>query len=89
MYKEKIVINRKGSLEQDKANSGQEDERSLLARPPFEDHCESLQKQTDRIQLLLLHFPLLTAHLEVGVDDCHCKVDHYWNNLNTLLLDST
>ena len=75
MYKEKIVINRKGSLEQDKANSGQEDERSLLARPPFEDHCESLQKQTDRVQFLLLHFPLLVAHLEVSVDGCHYKVN--------------
>ena len=78
MYKEEIVIYREGSLEQDKANGGQEDERSLLARPPLEDHCESLQKQTDRVQFLLLHLPLLAAHLEVSVDGCHCKVDNYW-----------
>ena len=77
MYKEKIVIYREGSLEQDKAKSGKEDKRSLLARSPFEDHSESIEKQTDRVQLLLLHFPLLTAHLEVGVDGCHWKVENY------------
>ena len=83
MYKEEIVIYREGSLEQDKAESSEEDERSLPARSGLEDHSESLQKQTDRVQPLLLDSPLLVAHLEVSVDDCHCKVDHYWNNFTT------
>ena len=80
MYEEEIVIYRKGSLEQDKAEGSQEYEGSLSARPPLEDNSESVQKQTDRVQLLLLHLPLLAAHLEVGVDGGHCRVHHYWNN---------
>ena len=87
MYKEEIVIYREGSLEQDKAESSEEDETSLLARPPLEDNREGLQEQTDRVQSLLPHLPLLTAHLEVSVDGCHCKVDHYWNHFETLGLN--
>ena len=80
MYKEEIVIYGEGSLEQDEAESGQKDETSLAARPLLQDDREGLQEQTDRVQSRLLHFPLLPAHLEVGVDGCHCKVDHYWNH---------
>ena len=69
MYEEEVIIYREGGLEQDEAKGGEEDEGSLTARPPHTHHSEGLHKQTDGVQFDLTLPPLLTPHLDTGVEN--------------------